>query len=281
MCLSDKAMLVRLSISQWTGRKYDKAVSAKVASDYQTTADAGRYNKVLIAEQAIKAIAKVANDARSFHYQNTLPWNDNGDRILPAANYLTYTQKVQEFRVSFESSVNEFTSNYPLLVADAKLRLNGMFNPADYPDAGRILEKYGFDASFMPLPDAADFRVSLQQSELDAIKQDIESRTRQAAEKAMQDLWNRLHEAVSHMADKLKTSDAVFRDSLVTNLVELCELLPKLNIANDPNLEKMRQAVESKLCNVTPQQLRDNPTARKQTAKTADDILSAMAGYIG
>jgi len=81
--LNEKAMLVKLSVSQWTARKYDKKVSQEINDQYSAH-DAGRYNKVLIAQEEIKKISKVASQARSFHYFNTLPWDDNGSRILPS-----------------------------------------------------------------------------------------------------------------------------------------------------------------------------------------------------
>lgn len=62
--LANKAMQVRLSISQWSARKYDRKVSSEVASKYNTDNDAGRYNKVLIAKDAIVKIQKIANAAR-------------------------------------------------------------------------------------------------------------------------------------------------------------------------------------------------------------------------
>lgn len=72
--LTEKAMLVRLSISQWTARKYDKKISREVASLHNTSSDAGRYNKVLIAKQAIEAIQKIVSESRTYHYINTLAW---------------------------------------------------------------------------------------------------------------------------------------------------------------------------------------------------------------
>lgn len=279
--LSDKAMLVRLSISQWTARKYDKRVSAKVAEEYQTGADVGRYNKVLVAEESIKRIGKTATDARTYHYHQTLPWGDDGSRMLPAANYLPYTQRMQEYRQAFEREVVSFIDAYPDLVDDARARLNGMFNAADYPTPGEIGRRYGFDVGVMPLPAAGDFRVNLQAQEVDAIRQDIETRTQQAQAQALRDLWDRLHSAVSAMAGRLSDPDAIFRDSLVGNLVDLCQLLPRLNVFGDSHLETMRQEVESKLCGYKPQDLRDNPTARQQVAKSADDLLGKLEGYTG
>ncbi|MBU1067850.1 DUF3150 domain-containing protein [Patescibacteria group bacterium] len=274
-------MLVRVGISQWTGRRYDKAVSAKVATDYGTSADAGRYNKVLVAEGALKTIGKVANDARTYHYAQTLPWNDAGDRMLPSANYLVYTRKMQEFKQAFGAAVVEFCANYPDLVEDARNKLNGMFKAEDYPTVGQIADKYSFDVAVYPLPAAEDFRVSLQAAEVDAIRADIEARTQHAVQAANKELWTRLHDAVSHMADKLADDKGIFRDSLIGNVQDLCELLPRLNVFRDPALEDMRREVERRLCAETPQSLRDNPHARKATAKDASAILQAMAGYTG
>ena len=72
-----------------------------------------------------------------------------------------------------------------------------------------------------------------------------------------------------------------FSDSLVNNIVDLCALLPRLNIADDPRLEEMRQTVESTLCQANPEVLRDNIAVRATTASNAETILSAMAGYMG
>ena len=47
MKLSDKALLVQLSISQWTARKYDKRATEQVNNANNAAMTAGRYNKSL------------------------------------------------------------------------------------------------------------------------------------------------------------------------------------------------------------------------------------------
>lgn len=279
--LSNKAMLVRLAVSQWSVRKYDRSVSAKVARDYNTTIDSGRYTKVLLAETAIQKVRRIANDVRSFHYKNTLPWYDWGPRLLPAANYLEYTQKMQAYKTEFEKAADDFCQNYPTYVAEAGQRLNGLFNQADYPPPGSIRKYYRLDISVDPLPDKEDFRVSLSSSEVTAIKKDIEARTREAQEAAMKELWTRLHDAVKNMVERLSDEKAIFRNSLVGNIAELVELLPKLNVTEDPDLETMRRAVEKQLCGYKPDQLRTNSRKRRKAAKAAKSILDNMSGYMG
>jgi len=287
MSLKEKAMLVRLGISQWTGRKYDRSVSEKVAADYGTTTDAGRYNKVLIANEAIKTVQQVANEARIYHYQNTLPWNDNGDRILPAMNFDHYSEKMREQRAKYEQTVREFISAYPDLVREAQARLNGMFNETDYPSPDEIKLKFNFAVDINPVPAEEDFRLELGNEETERIKAQIEERARRAQEIAMRDLWDRLYEAVKRMAGKLNEPDRengkppIFRDSLIKNIIDLVDLLPRLNLTNDPHLEEMRREVEARLCNYTPKELRETSMTRKTAAQDAEEILKAMSGYMG
>lgn len=279
--LSSKAMLVRLAVSQWSVRKYDKKISAKVAADYKTTTDMGRYTKVLLAENSIKKISQIANELRSYHYKNTLPWYDWGPRMLPAALYLEYTQKVQFYKTEFEKAVNEFVQNYSTYVTEAQNNLNGMFNPTDYPAPESIASYYSFAVSVNPLPDASDFRVTLSDSEISIIKSDIEARSRDAQAAAMAELWTRLHDAVQHMVARLSDDKAIFRDSLVGNIEELVVLLPKLNVTEDADLENMRRDVEKKLLGYKSDKLRTDPNSRKQAAKAAKAILDNMSGYMG
>jgi len=279
--LSNKAMLVRLAIRQWSVRKYDRNVTQKIANDYQTTVDSGRYTKVLLAVNAIRKMSKIANEVRSYHYERTLPWYDWGPRLLPAANYLEYTQKIQFYKTEFEKAVNEFVQNYQTYIDEAKNRLNGMFNQSDYPDPAAISSFYGFKVSVDPLPDKDDFRVSLGESEVAAIQADIETRTREAQAAGMRELWTRLHDAVDSMVERLSDDKAIFRDSLIGNLSDLVSLLPKMNIADDKDLDAMSRQVEKRLCGFKPDQLRADKNSRRKAAKAAKSILDDMAGYMG
>ncbi|MBN2570304.1 MAG: hypothetical protein JXB42_12825 [Deltaproteobacteria bacterium] len=279
--ISSKAMLVRLAISQWSSRKYDKKVSDKIARDYQATLDSGRYTKALLAAEAISKVSKIANEVRSYHYKNTLPWYDWGPRLLPAANYLPYTRKIQAYKTQFEAAVSDFCNNYQTYVDEARQRLNGLFNSSDYPTPSQINNYYTFSVSVDPLPDKEDFRVSLSSGEVNAIKADIEARTKEAQATAMKELWERLHNAVNNMVERLSDDKAIFRDSLIGNITELVDLLPRLNITEDVKLEAMRRQVEKRLCEYNPAELREDKGKRRKAAKAAKGILDDMAGYMG
>ncbi len=279
--LRDEAMIVRLSISRWTGRKFDKKVTQKVADDYGASSDVGRYNKILIAGDAIKAVTQAVSTARTFHYENTLIWDDFGGRLLPSANFVTYSKKMRELRSDFEGAVDVFIENYHEYREEARRRLNQMFNEDDYPYREEIKTKFAFAVDIEPVPDKDDFRIQVQSKDINRIKRELESSLKDRTAEAMKELFGRVHKAVGHLADKLSDTDAIFRDSLVDNVAELASLLPKLNVTNDPKLTKLIADMKKKLCVFEPKELREDAKVRGHAADQAKAILEKMKGYMG
>ena len=89
--IASSAMLVELSISTWTARKLDKKVSTQVDLSNSTKTRAGNYNKNLLAGTGfLDTLVKYAANARAWHLSQTLPWSDNGLRLLPMSNFMAY-----------------------------------------------------------------------------------------------------------------------------------------------------------------------------------------------
>lgn len=277
--INEKALLVRLNIGQWTARKQDKRVEKEVEEKYGAH-DAGSYHKALVAREAINLIAVIVNEVRDYHYTNSLPWSDEGVRLLPTENYLPYTSKMSAFKSKFQAAVEEFISNYPALIEDAKGRLNGLFDPKDYPDVQKIERKFYFETSFDAIPESADIRVNIQADEIAKIRAGIEARVQTATGDAMKDLYLRLNDVVSRAFERLSGSSNIFRDTLISNIVELVGLLPRLNLTGDETLEALRVEAEAKLTKYDPQTLREYPSARAEVARNAGELLKKMQGYV-
>ena len=281
MDITSKAMLVRLSISQWSARRLDREATQEVIASHNASQDAGRFNKLLVKLDAVKLYQRAANEARVFHYANTLPWGDDESRILPAANYFQYSEKMRGFRAAFEQAADEFVSAYPGLIERAKRDLNGLFRVEDYPGVGELRVKFRFSVAVNPVPASDDFRVSLSAGESDSIREEIERRVRASVDAAMRDAFNRLAEALRSVSRKLHDGDAIFRDSLIGNLRELCDVLPRLNLTADPALDAVVEEVRDSLAGLNPDLLRECEFDRKTAALKADSILAKMAAYCG
>jgi len=281
MKLTDKALLVQLSISQWSARKYDRKVTKEILTQHGASMGAGRFNKSLLPMNGyLDSVHKKATAIRQKYYTNTLPWGIEGTQMLPSANYLEFMTEFRKEKGEWESLVAEFISNYSRLKEDAKRLLpNGLYNESDYPCDDSIHEKFNIDMAVFPVP-SDDFRVEIGDAELNNIQQDVERRVAEASEIAMADIWKRLYDRVKHMSEKLADPKAIFRDTMVENTRELCALLPRLNFADDPNLEDLRQQVEGSLL-MHPDALRNNPVLRDEKAQEAKDIMDKMSAFMG
>jgi hypothetical protein len=95
---------------------------------------------------------------------------------------------------------------------------------------------------------------------------------------AMRDPWERLHELLSKMSETLTDSPdgkrRVFRDTIVTNAVSLCDLLSRLNVTNDPKLEEARRMLERSVVSIDAEDLRSIPSARAELKSSVDDIIN-------
>ena len=281
MKLSDRALLVQLNISTWSANKLDKEISAETNAIKGVQNSAGRYHKSLLPMcDLLDDIKKKATLIRTKFYDNTLPWGVKGIQILPTANYLTFMTDFRRERSEYELLVKRFVPAYPQLVMDAQRFLGAAYKASDYPEAHEIADKFRMDMQVMPVPNN-DFRVNIADDELARIHDEVEARVKDAARGAMQDVWQRLYDKVTHLAEKLNDPKAIFRDSTVNHLVELCDLLPRLNVMDDPNLEAMRQEVESKLAGYNPDTLRADVKVRQTVATEANDIAAKMAAFMG
>lgn len=287
--IATRAMLARLSITQWSARKADKSATDKVHADNGAADDAGRYNKALVSKHALAEINKIAGEARALHYKMTLPWKDDGARILSAKAWQEYSDKLRDMHNQFDAAADAFVSLYEEHVSNARGRLNGLFSEADYPAARDIRARYSFGISIDPLPTADDFRVELSDAQTADIRAQIAESMKAATATAMRDAWQRIAEHVGHMAERLRAftpgadgtkASGVFHDSLVGNVRELARLLPALNIANDPALSRIAERMERELSGHDADALRKGDTLRESVASAAEAILKDVSDYM-
>ena len=136
MNLTHDAMLVSLRINSWSGRLYDRQASQQVAVHNDADTSAGRYNKRLLPKQAFAALAATMSNARTSHNANTLPWDDQGGRLLTVANYDLYTTALDTLIERVVRERARFIEDYDDYVDQARLDLG-----RPVPDGG--LSRHG------------------------------------------------------------------------------------------------------------------------------------------
>ena len=275
--ITERAMLAAVHISIWTAVKHDRKVSREVAKQHGAYDGAGRYNKQLLHEaERLEALRSLAGQIRQYFYKITLPWSDEGYRLLPAHFYFELTTKMREFEIAFTQQVEQFLAVYPSYIDRVRPELNGLFREEDYPSTGKLRKKFGVKLELLPIPSGNDFRVTLSEEEQARVAREIDGNVRQSLQKGTEDLWVRLKAVVSHMIERLNEPESRFHASLVTNICELVDVLPRLNVNQDEELNHFAEEIRNRLCGFTARELKKNEILRAATANDAAQILSEM-----
>jgi hypothetical protein len=147
----------------------------------------------------------------------------------------------------------------------------------DYPDIEEVKGKFGFRRSVDPIPESGDFRLDVSISDLEDIKSQYESKFNERLADAMKAPWERLHTTLTAMSEKLTDKDGDekkrYHDSLLTNAQDLCGLLTKLNVTNDPKLEEARQELERSILGVSIESIKDSGYEREVLKNKVDAII--------
>jgi hypothetical protein len=230
-----------------------------------------------------------AGAARSAYYAETLPWSDEGTRLLPITNYFGFAKIVRECAEHFRGTCESFYAEYPRLIEDARRRLGSMYDPRDYPDLSEIKRRFRFRVNFTPVPAASDIRLDLPPEVTAHMERSISARVERATRSAVEAGWERLAESVQRISTRLREiADAPadspsgrLHASLFEGAVETAETLKRLNVLGDPNLDAAADRIIRELAALDPKALRKDASAMLATAQAADDILAQMANFYG
>jgi len=280
--IQNVSVLVDLNLSVWTGRKMDKKTSEEVVlSKAAHSKQAASVSKHLLAgTDVLDRIQRHVAMVRNWHYEQTLPWSDGGSRLLPMKSFFTYKAQLGQYETEFQTLVDDFVREYPVLVSAAAFQLGNLFDRAEYPDVEDIIGRFKFKYVFLPLPDTGDFRVDVGEELKSELQEQFKGYYEHKINDAMKDMWDRLHDILSKLSERLDYADGetkkIFRDTLVSNALDLCGMLSNLNVTNDPKLEQARRTLEGALHGIEAVDLREDATLRHDVKDKVDSILKAF-----
>ena len=255
--LATKALMTTLETGAWRATKLHSAESEKVATANNVQRDVTRVTVKLSAHPALVGLNKLHAAARSEHYRLTLPAATDGFRLLPCGRELEHSKIMQKFSTDHESFVNEFLLAYDAERAAAPVRLGGLYDSRHWPAS--VGGRFKFLTRYMPCPDIGTWNDWLKES----------------ADEAQAELQSRLSDALRSFRDKLKDPKAIFRDTLVSNLHDICELSGDLNLMDDPVIKLV--VSQAKTLTVIPADtLRNDQSKRSEIAAKAAEICASI-----
>ena len=279
--INERAMLVSQHIACYHPTRISPKAAHAAEASCNTERGAIKASISLFDEKSVPSYRTViaAHSAlRNTYYAQTLPWLDDGARVMTTANYEQFGRLMIGLTRAFDNAADAFEADYPALYKDGPQRLNGLWNPADHPTPDAIRGRFGVKYDFMPFPCQSDFRVNLSVSETDVLKQRLEETVRNVTHSAQAEVWDRLVEALGKMSTTLHDADRNrFHETLFGNLGELADLLPRLDLAGDGKVADVCRELKAGILQQTSASVKNDATARAQTAKQVDAMLAKVA----
>lgn len=288
--LSNRLMLVSLNVASWSARKTDKKVSQEVAQAHAAEGGNISTRKSLVAKDALVARERIVNQARAYHYARTTPWSISGLAVISNELFLEYAETMGRFQAQAQEALDKFLEAYPQHVENARAILGTMYDSDDYPPVEEVRRRFAFSWSVAPLPEGHHLisdALSEGERELrESLATEVDEQVRESLEEATRGLWARLYDAVNAIRVKMteegkgKNGAPIFRDTLISNLGEIVDVLPKLNPTGDPDLTRLAEEARLRLAGMRPGDLRDYPAKRTEAAQAADDLCKKMAAFM-
>lgn len=279
--LAERAILIRLASTKVRASARDDAATALVEGSFGVT-KAGQFNKRLLKGSArFENVQKAQNEAIRYWHESTVPWMDDGFRLLPADKYLDFTAELRSKITALDALAADLRAHWATEVADDVARLGSLGRVEDYPTD--ITGMFTLEVRTMPVPSNNDWRVQVS----DADRQALDESIAEVEANVAKHLIKRVMEHVARLAARLEEykgeKGQKWHGSLVTNLSELLAMVPDLNINDDPEVEALVESVAKVIepFKDRPEALKHSETARANAKAKLDKIMDSMDVFFG
>ena len=288
--LANTAMLASLTVHNWPARAIDRDATQQVAEENEANERYTRVSKTLLDKEALKTINAICQDARKAHKDYTLPFNDSDYRLLPVKMYEKYTQTINDYQEMLIKARNSLISNYDQHIVAAKQLLGTLFNQDDYPPPQELAERITMEYTFMQIPDIEHLVLDMAREEQQRLALRLQRDMELSLHRAVQDIYSRVRTATANLAERLDSDEEGnpkrFYQKRLTDLQNIVDAIPRLNLTNDPTLEKVQQELTATLQDLSIDDLKPNgktfsPEKRQDLSQTMASISRRMAGYMG
>lgn len=288
--LTTRAMLIRLRISKFGNRIQAKDEARMI--EQSKHADAGTYSAAqkLFSGDLMKRWNKNESAAREFLREHTSPWLDDGSRIIVPIKYDFVTSKLIEFRDEADLAAEEAAENYEDAREEERLKQNGAFKESKYPTKREFKRRFGFGWHVFELP-KGDLRVDLSDHELRRLREETEETLfEEIFERVQTDVRQRFYKRIVEFIERVKDykpaangvkASGVFRDTVTTNIEEVLDLIPVLNLFDDPAIEHLAREVKEKMCRYSPETLRLSEDRRSEVLENARELQEHLETFLG
>lgn len=282
--ITKKCILVKLSIGTYAGTAKCDKVAREAAKAHEAEEDAITATLRAMDPEDRKEIMHARNTARAIWLKDSLPWLDNGMRLVPVHKYLAMRDAITAKQAEFEDAVQKLVDRYDEVKAKVAKRLGKLEADAAFPVKEALARKFKFKVRTGAVN--TDVRIDTLPSDVvEQIKAEQETMIREQLLDSQRDVLSRVAEKLEKVVEKLSQVDDPgakgkhFKDSLTANVQAVCEEMKSLNVIGSAKLDATLSRIGKVFGELDPQVLRDSKDARqtvKDLAKSCQDEIDSF-----
>lgn len=290
----EACVLIKIATSALGLSRTDKAASAATTSMHGAAEGSARVlvSRLPGADELHRKIIALQNETRQTIFDRSMPWDNNGWRLLPNTQLQWAMAYVTGQQQEFDHLLSELRHQASQIIATAEAN-RGSFS-VEVPTEDELIEAYSLEHNIQPLPEGSQFR-GLPQEVADKLQHALDQRVATAVEAAQTDVMRRLSAPLENFVERMRLYDereealergeevgraGVFRDSVLHNIQSIVGMLDEFNVGDDERMATLKQQLEV-MGRLTPEALRTRADVRKAAAtraqKVADNLNSWLA----
>jgi len=285
-----------LNISSWQARGKDEEITreAKQKNGVAESEDVGAFHKKFLKCPELDKILSLQGKTRVGFYLRSRPWGEVKQMRCGLVQFhMEMKQYVGDMQEELQRAIAEFRPVYAQRVEEERFKLAGMFKEDDYPGVDEVMGKYSIRLYTTTLNDPNDFRVltEIPPAERDALIEETKKSLEVTVKGAARDALSRLYPTIAKIVERLKTYDekvvqegqrkTPIYDSLVENVRIMAEFARRLNLEDDPEVERFATEAEKLVEGVSSKDLKESDGQRVIVRTKAEELAAKMNQFFG
>jgi hypothetical protein len=275
---------VKLSFS-WLGtqRKLSDVQTKQAADTFHAATDLVTASKRLIdtKNETYRTLTAIKSQASSYWRSMTLPYPQDGVRLIKQADVIAFEDKMREFRERLAAAAANLQLEYETIKNASREKLGELYNPSDYP---ATLEGV-FDVRWeYPPVEPPNYLMTFNPELYEQEQQRIQQRFESAVVMAENAFAEQLQEMVEHLIERLTDDPGgdkkVFRNAAVENFKDFYENFRRMNVRSNAQLEGLIQQANDLVSGVDVKELRANKNLRQDLSQQMSQVKTALDNLI-
>ena len=271
---------VKLSFS-WLGtqRKLSDMQTKQAADTFHAATDLVTASKRLIDTKnaTYRVLTALKSQASSYWRSMTLPYPQEGIRLIKQADIAAFEEKMREFKEQLSAAAANLELEYEAIKEAAREKLGDLFNPTDYPPTLENVFDIKWEYPPVEPPNyLITFNPELYRQEQARIQQRFETAVMMAEDAFAEQLQEMIAHLIERLTDEPDGTKKTFKASAIENFKEFYENFRHMNVRSNAQLDSLISQANNLVSGVDAAELRKSAELRQTLSQQMTEVKTAL-----